>query len=63
MKLLKSLWIVAVVLVLLIPVGVGMPAAQPAVAQGTTPLVGCPDSDPRSGRFVNVTRGSVQPGR
>jgi len=47
-----------VVWLTLILVGAVFPAAQPAEAQ-TPPItmVGLPDADPMSGRFINVTRG------
>ncbi|MBC7233755.1 MAG: hypothetical protein H5T68_11010 [Chloroflexi bacterium] len=47
-----------VVLLTLILVGAVFPAAQPAEAQTPTiTMVGLPDADPMSGRFINVTRG------
>ncbi|MGC8786911.1 MAG: hypothetical protein ACP5Q1_05740 [Anaerolineae bacterium] len=49
---------ILVILLTLIIVGAVFPAAQPAEAQ-TPPItmVGLPDTDPMSGRFINITRG------
>lgn len=58
MKLVKMM----IVLVLIL-VGTTLPAVQPAKAQ-TPPItmVGLPDMDPMSGRFINVTRGTASLG-
>nr|MBC7244657.1 hypothetical protein [Chloroflexota bacterium] len=57
MKITKMIVVWATLLAIVI-VGVVLPTPQAAEAQlDTTTMVGLPDADPNSGRFINVTRG------